>query len=153
MTHTYIVTEGQFDAVLLEKLIPKNMNRETTFVVRSGGSSALSLARTILAVKRVPVALVVDADTTSESAICERQDLLRSLLNQAAVRVRFEVFLAVPEIETVFFVDRPLLEHLVHQKISDIEWSIAEFQPKKVLTDILHRNSPLAPLGVAELPD
>jgi hypothetical protein len=141
MTQLYLVTEGKFEAKLLERLLPDDLLMGTKFVVGSGSYSALSLARSILAVKRRPVVLVLNADTTNESAVRERIELVHSLLHEAAVDVRFEVFIAVLSIEIVLFQDGTLLEQITHQEISEIEWNIARFQPKKVLTDLLQKHS------------
>jgi hypothetical protein len=108
--------------------------------IPSSNSAALSESTSILVVKRVPVALVVDANTDHENAIYEQQDTLQYLLHQAAVRVPFKVLLAIPSIETIFFQDRTLLEQLIHHQVTDTEWELAKYNPKKSLTYFLGEN-------------
>jgi len=137
MTRAYIVTKGQWDTALLKLLLPENLARDTSFVTGSGSYSAQSIARSILAVKQLPVALVVDANTVNEQAICERRDFLRELLHQAAAGVPCEAFLAIPEIEIVFFHDQTLLERISGEKMTQAQWSTFRFHPKEILLTIL----------------
>ena len=133
MTRAYVVTEGQSDARILKRLLPQAVVEGTEFVVGAGRYSAQSLAATILAVKRRPVALVVDADTEDELAIREQAEFLRELLRQTAAGIPFEVFTAVPEMEAVFFQDKSVVERLIDRKFEDQEWVIAKHQPKRSL--------------------
>lgn len=103
MKKAYLVTEGQTDADILKKLLPGNIVRDTEFVVGAGLYSAQSLARSLLAVKQSPVALVLDAETTDKGAIQEKEEFYREALRQASSSVKFEVFLAEPEVETFFY--------------------------------------------------
>jgi len=98
-----------------------------------GSYAAMSMAATLLPVRKLPVALVLDADTENKSAIREREDFLRSFLRAAAGDVPFEVFLAVPTIEAILFQDRTLVEQFTHRELSDQEWAQARYDPKQVL--------------------
>jgi hypothetical protein len=149
MMRAYVVTEGQVDAEILKGLLPENIVKDTEFVVGSGRYSAQSLARSVLAVRQLPVALVVDADTEDETMIQEQSDFLQESLRQASPGVRFQVFLAVPTIEILLFQDQSLLEELTGRKFSDQEWQIAKLKPKKFLTDLLDTS----PLTLTELLD
>ena len=80
MTLAYIVTEGQFDREILEKLLPKPLLQETAIIAAGGKYAAQSLASTILPIKQLPVALVIDGDTQDEHRIREQADLLNQLL-------------------------------------------------------------------------
>jgi len=103
----------------------------------AGSNSALSSARTLLVAKRLPVAFVVDANTNHQSSIIEREDLLNYSLNQVSPGIPFKVFLAIPEIEIVFLQDKSLLENLAHRNFTDLEWKLAQFQPKEFLSHVL----------------
>jgi len=137
MTRAYVVTEGESDVELLRRLLPEAIVKDTAFVAGSGSYSAQSLATTILAVKRRPVALVVDADTEDGLLVQERLDFLRELLRQTSSGVPFEVFIAVPEMEAVLFENKSALEHLLKQQFYDREWAIAKHSPKDSLTTVL----------------
>jgi len=133
MTRAYVVTEGKSDVVILERCLPEDIVKRVTFVPGMGSYAAMSMAATLLPVKKLPVALVLDADTENESAILEREDFLRSFLRAAAGDVPFEVFLAVPTIEAILFRDRTLVPQLTHRELSDQEWEQARYDPKQVL--------------------
>lgn len=135
MVKIYVVTEGKSDIELLKKVLPKNITRFVVFVVGEGSSSALSLASTIIAVRRQPVALILDADTQDESAIEEKSGLLCALLRKAASGVPFKVLIAKPEIEAIFFQDKSLIERVVKRKLSDAEWQYARFAPYRFFAD------------------
>ena len=59
-------------------------------------------------------------------------------LRQFSKPEHFHVFLAVPEIEIIFFSSRKMIEELINGKITDPQWELAHYHPKKVLRDILH---------------
>jgi hypothetical protein len=135
MTQAYIVTEGKSIAEILKRLLPENILRDTHLI--AGSNSALSSARTILVVKRLPVAFVVDANTNHQSTILEREDLLNYSLRQVSPGIPFEVFLAVPEMEIVFLQDRSFIEKLAHRNFTDLEWKLAQLQPREFLSSVL----------------
>jgi hypothetical protein len=137
MKQVYVITEGQTDLDVLEKLLPELVTKDTGLILTD---SAVSHSRTILTTKRIPVAVVADANTDDEAAIYEQQDTLQYLLQQASARVPFKVLLAIPSIETIFFQDRPLLEQLLNRHLTDTEWQLAQYHPKKSLTYFLGEN-------------
>lgn len=96
MKKAYVITEGPFDAEILKQLLSAKVLRDTEFVVAHGRYGAQSVARTLLATRHIPVALVVDADTTDEARIAEQKDFLEELLRQASSGTRFQVFLIKP---------------------------------------------------------
>jgi len=138
MIQAYVVTEHQFAAKILERLLPKKIAESTCFVTRP--QSAPSSARSIVSAKKRPVALVMDTHTRHELTIWEREDLIRSLA-RSIVGVPFELFFVIPELEIVFFQDRPLLEQLFQRKISDVEWAVGHFQPQNSFSDLLKNGS------------
>jgi hypothetical protein len=134
MPAAYVVTEGKIDAKILKRCLPEGLTKEVYITIGEGWSSAMSLAGSILVVKRRPVALVVDADSEDETAIEERRDFARSFLRRASVDVPFEVFLAVPEFEAILFQNKSVVSHLLARPISDGEFEAAKHRPKKWLT-------------------
>ncbi len=133
----YVVTEGRSDVEILQKLLPNNFVRDIQFVVGSGKYSAQAIAGTILAVKLLPVALVIDAETEDELVIREHSELLHQLLRQASPGIPFKVFTAIPEIEVLFFQNQSLLENIINQKLTGIQWQNAKRHPKEFLRKVL----------------
>jgi hypothetical protein len=139
MRRAYVITEGIFDAEMLKKLLPEDVVHNTEFVVASGRYSAQSLARTLLADRQTPVALVLDADTTDEKKIQEQKDFLEELLRQASSGTKFEVFLVKPEMEILLVEDASVIEHLTHKHYSQSELTLARLRPKSFLTEVLEK--------------
>jgi len=143
MKQAYLVAEGDSGVEILKKFLPRAITRSIEFVAGSNDYYALSKAGAILAVKHLPVALVINTYTLNESTIQEQVDSLRYLLRQAAAGVRFEIFPAVPEIESVFFQDRRFIEKLAKKTFTDMEWNFAKLNPKEALAYLLGNSAPL----------
>jgi hypothetical protein len=124
----YLITEGATDEVILKKLLPAKILTNVQFVIGQGRYSAQSLARSILAARKMPVALVLDADTTQPEAIQEQYDFLHEALGQAAAGTPFGIFLAKPEIE-ILLLEVPQITHGVSKR----ELELAKLHPKKFL--------------------
>jgi hypothetical protein len=139
MKPAYVITEGETEVKILQKLLPQSMEKNIQFVAGSR-DSVDSLSNSILGSKRVPVAIIVDANTDDELLIYEHQDFLHYSLNQVAGRVPFKILFAVPAIETIFFQDQALLEKRVNHKFTPLEWEFAQYHPKKSLTYFLGDN-------------
>ncbi len=137
MKKAYVITNGQSALGILNRLLPDNIVNETEFAFGAFRSSACSLARSVLAVKQRPVVLVVDTDTTDESAIQEQSLLLEELLDYVSPGIRFDVLLAVPKTEMLFLQDQTFVERLANRKFSDTEWEAGRLNPKEFLSDVL----------------
>ena len=148
---TVAVTEGAADAAILVGILGAVMEPETFKVVAAGSrSSAVSLARSYLAVREFPIALVLDADMTDEARIREEELNLTELLAFAGARERFGVFLAVPTIEIVFFPNQAATEEMLGKSMSEDEWEAAQYRPKDVLRKLIGGNHVSVP-PIAEL--
>ena len=134
MTRAYLVTEGDIDLAILKRVLPEAVATPVQFVAGRGLDSARSLARSLLASRHRPVALVVDADTDEQLAVQERVDFLNDYLQQGAGATRFEVFAAVPEIEVLFFEDRAYVEEISQEHFSERTWELAKRHPKDCLS-------------------
>jgi hypothetical protein len=143
MKQAYLVTESKSDAEILKALLPKSIVRFSELVAKSGSYSALSSAATLLAVQHLPVALVINTNMLNELLVQEKVNALRELLRQSAAGVRYEIFPAVPEIETVFFQDRHFIESLADKTFTDMEWQFAKRSPKEALIYLLGNSLPL----------
>ena len=136
MTKAFIVTEGECDHKILKALLPAPITENVEFVAGTWRSSAISIARSILVAKYVPVALVLNTDTTDPSAIQEDRDYLRMSLAEASSGTRFGIFLSVPEIETLFFEDWDFVGQQIgkhKQAFTHFELEYAQLQPRKFL--------------------
>ncbi len=133
MKKAYVIVEGKSDEEILSRLLPENIINQIGFIAAGGRYDIQSFARSLLAVKRVPVAVVVDADTNDETLVQEKIDLIREMLHQVSPNIPFEVFVAVPEIETLFFSATGFIPSFAHQSYSPIELEFAKLQPKRFL--------------------
>lgn len=133
----YVVTEGAADAELLRRMLASAGLPD--FHVSSAGakSSAISLAKSILFRRGVPVAVVLDADTLDERSVAEQETGYYDLLRSASARVPFRIFLAVPALEGILFSDPAALSHIVGKPVSEAALHDAEFQPLRVLQDLV----------------
>lgn len=133
MTQAYVVTEGPRDAAMLKRILPEKIVRVVEILAAGGIDSARALARSLLASRQLPVALVVDADSDDESTIRERLSFHEFYLRQGAAGTPFRVFAAVPEIEALFFEDQAFVEQITQQRFSDKDWEFAKRHPKECL--------------------
>lgn len=133
----YIVTEGEFSATLLAKLLADEVQLDTHIVSASGKSDAQSLARSLVAARRRPVALVLDANTSEDGLVAEQRLVSRELLAMASPGIPIEVFMAVPSIERLFFAEPELLGRLLGHTLSDVERVEGRFAPRAVLGRLL----------------
>jgi hypothetical protein len=117
MTKVYVITEGPLDAAVLRHILPKDLSSSTEFVVASNRYSMQSLARSILATRRLPVAVVLDADTEDDRRIREDEEFLTEALGQASVGAKFGIFIAKPDLTSI------LARHLPISKKMDIKTS------------------------------
>ena len=102
MSSVYLVVEGRSDVDILRRLLPPGVLRRLEFVGGDGKSSAISTARTLLAIGDRPVGLLVDADTTRHSEVVREHQTITELLHRAGHGLKYQVFLAVPDLDYVF---------------------------------------------------
>jgi hypothetical protein len=129
----YVVTAGQLDRRLLEQLVPQNLAAGIVLVTANGYSGAVSMARSLLATRPSPVALVLDADSISPDFVRERSRGLHELLGSVSSGPESEVFLFVPEMEAIFFQAPSLLERVLGLTIPETLAILAEARPKDAL--------------------
>lgn len=156
----YVVTEGPSDADLVEFLLEPEIHErqsaddregiERVRVVPGGGQSgAISLGRSLLALKRQPVALLVDADTNDEERIEEFRDFLIRELRITAGDTPFRVLIAVPVIESILF-QSPSTTEWIREQLGEpvsAEYLLeAKYDPKKLTAKLLEKAFP----GVAK---
>ncbi|HYW22206.1 MAG TPA: hypothetical protein VE956_23410 [Nodularia sp. (in: cyanobacteria)] len=137
MTLAYMIAEGETDIEILQKLLPKNLIQDIQFIAGESSYRARSLATSLLATRKIPVALVIDADTDNESQVFEKQDLINYLSNQASSGTPFQLLLAVPKLEILLLEDKSLIEKIAQRKFNDLEWQFAQSKPKEFLETVL----------------
>ncbi len=142
----HVVAEGKTDTLVLQHLLEPEVPRgdaRVRIIGAGGWSLADSTARTILAVHREPVALVVDADATSPDRVDERRQFLEwSLRSVASSPSLFRVFLFVPQMEALFFegdIPKQLRRHFkpgVRYPLTAEMKLEAKYAPRRVLEEV-----------------
>ena len=93
--------------------------------------------------RRRPLVLVTDADAVEKVAVEQRRQTLEDLVCSATAGVPYKVILAVPEIESWFFVVPEVLERLSGKKLSPEQRELGELRPKEVLRQLFKDPGPL----------
>ncbi len=137
---TYIICEGSFDAQLLKTVLPANLLTDVGVVAVGRVSGVESLARSLVVRRRVPVVIVVDADSVVPELVQQRRKDIEETVESVSINTPVKVVMAVPEMEIIFFQDVSLLSRLLgyipHQDILDR----AVIQPKQALEELIARS-------------
>lgn len=131
MTPKIIVTESEMDKLLWSRIFSGIENIKIT--AGSGYSSALTLASSILTYHKKPVLLLLDADSNDQTDIDERYSFVNSYLDMSTPDAVFKIILFQPELETVFFEDAKVAEHLIGRHLTELELESARLRPKQFL--------------------
>lgn len=100
---TYLVVEGKSDTILMQPLIAAAGLEDVEIVDGGGKSSAMSLGKSIAISRLLPVAVLVDADTTDENALQSQETIFKDLQRYGPKDVNCRLFLAVPTLEDELF--------------------------------------------------
>jgi hypothetical protein len=134
----HVVTEGDWDRLLLERLLADELASKLVQIWNSHGyNAALSTARSLAAVRAVPVGLVLDADTINSEGVADRRSYLEEALGSAAASAPWSVFLAVPELEIIFYDAPGLVEELFGVTLNELQRELARVQPKRELEKLM----------------
>lgn len=136
----YIITEGPFDTQLLQLLIPENLLDKVGIVTADGVSNAISLARSLVVRRQVPVALMIDADSIAPELIQERCQSIEEVVQSVAGNILVKVVAAIPEMEIIFFQDASLLSRIFGFELSEDFLTSANLQPRKALEQLFSRS-------------
>jgi hypothetical protein len=91
----HVVVEGPTDAELFNRLLADLPLAERPRIVVAGGKMrCISVARSILALKREPVVVVVDADSTEPDALDEQRGYLEFEMRAVSTPAAWKVFSA-----------------------------------------------------------
>ncbi|HLM42554.1 MAG TPA: hypothetical protein VK458_01750 [Myxococcaceae bacterium] len=137
-----VVTEEQFDGELIKSLLKARGLERTRVFVGGNRSSAESLASSLMVVKQLPVALLLDAEAHEPSKIESRRRQLEALVGAVTSLAEWKLFLMAPELEILFFRVPGLLESLGLPAPSSEQLKIAEYVPSKVLEEIVASGLP-----------
>jgi len=131
-----IVVEGRHDEALLKRLLDLS-GMDVEIVAAGGRSSALSYARSLLAHRVAPIALVLDSETTERSFERDQERVVNDLLRNIGQASDFKVFFARPELESVFFFDPNALLEVIGSAPSSEILIEARYSPKHALQEWL----------------
>jgi hypothetical protein len=112
MKKVYVFVEGQTDEEFLRRVLPSDLTKETQFVTAGSGARITSLARSFLVRRRIPLAVLMDADSLDPEVIEDRRESTEELIQAAAGGVSVKVVVVVPEIETWFFTVPEVIERV-----------------------------------------
>jgi hypothetical protein len=140
MKLAYMITESDKDVEILQRLLPQNLSQNIKFIAGESSYRARSLASSLLATRKTPVALVLDAHTDNNSQIVERYDLIDYVLNQVSSGISYKIFMAIPQLEIVFLQDKSLIEKIAQRQFNDLEWQLAQSKPKEFLETVFGNN-------------
>jgi hypothetical protein len=97
-----VVVEGKTDALIIKHLLLPTISN-LRFFAANGTLSTVSVARNILVHDAANVLIVADADTRDIHRAKEDMATMRLALRNVAPDQAFDVFLFLPQIESVFF--------------------------------------------------
>jgi hypothetical protein len=129
-----IITEGEADRLILDCLLEAVLPKQEFQTLSAGGrSSAVSLARSVLATQPHNVALVVDADTFDPTEVAVRKRRINEALGEVADPARFLVTIVVPEVEALLFPTADLASQVFGRQISPAEYNEILKHPQQAL--------------------
>lgn len=140
MIKACVIAESQLEIDIVKKLLPNELIEGTKFFA-PGKYDVLSFATTILGAQRIPVVLIVNTRADDKDIVAEKFNDINFLMRQSSPGIPYKVVMAVPEIEIVLLQNRDLIEKIIEQNFTDLEWEFACSHPKRFLTRFLGDNS------------
>lgn len=108
----YIVVEGETDKRAIIETLSLDMDSDITVVVAGGRGAAKTLGNSIAVAKQAPVAIVIDADTTSEEIMRDEELSFQDLVSMLPVSTPPVLFLVKPNLETAILEGDETLDKL-----------------------------------------
>ena len=137
-----IITEGKFDAMVLEKLFEKELFRINFQILPANGySSALSKVKSLLTFRDKEIILLLDTDTIETSEIRQKEDFVNSYININLNKNNFKVFWAKPEFEIIFLNNNKFLIELTKTEINKDLLEFGKSSPKRLLETISRKKT------------
>ncbi|BAZ10413.1 hypothetical protein NIES4071_22280 [Calothrix sp. NIES-4071] len=137
MIQACIITESQSDMDIIKKILSDELLESTKLYAGLGQYDAHSMATTILLADRIPVVLIVDTRADDKDIVVEKFNDINFLMRQSSPGVPYKIVMAVPEIEVVLLQNRDLIEKIIGQHFTDLEWEFACCHPKRFLSRFL----------------
>lgn len=106
-----IVTEGEFDHLLVSKLLVAKGVSGFSIAAGSGSEGAVRVGRKKRLERNAPVLVVVDADTSDDDAADARAEDLTDLLRLGRASSPASVVCVVPQLEVLLFRHPGFLRH------------------------------------------
>jgi hypothetical protein len=131
-----IIVEGRIDAQIIQVILESETELSFDYYVSGGYSSAISMAKTLLLKKQNSTTiLIIDADSTREEEINTRKEFVESYLsNRIELKSNFKLVIFSPELLSIFFHSKELLEKITGISLSDSDFIIGQSSPKKFIT-------------------
>lgn len=136
-TNAYIVVEGVTDREIIKSVIDPALLKNVRIEVAQGKLAAISTARTILKMKRIPTIIITDADSIDIDQIEEIKATYDIMLKQVSENVPYKLLLIKPEIESVFFYNKQHFKRIFQKNIDDNQFILGKYEPKKILSSTL----------------
>lgn len=134
-----IITEGDFDAKVLNKIFADNSN--VKIMAASGYSSAISKARSLMShLPNTRIILLLDTDTLDQREIDEKQDFVSSFMNIRLHENDIKVVWAVPEFEIIFLNNKEFLKAVTSHQLNKDLIEFGKFSPRRALESITQKN-------------
>ncbi len=125
----YVFVEEASDAAVLTRLMPAALAQDVQLVSAQGMGSLASLARSVLATRRKPAAVIVDSYSVAPELIRDRRQNLEDLSWLVASGVPTKVVMAVPELRAIFFHDPHLLPKVLGRELPAEVLIRARYEP------------------------
>jgi hypothetical protein len=127
----YVVTESDFEVEILNRLLPADLTRDVQILAGGGINGVVSIARSLVASRRRPLAMVIDADSPEPEILEMRRQSMEEVVGSVAPNVPIRVIVAVPEFETIFFEAPEVLKRIYKKRFSHSIAEVAELSIRK----------------------
>ena len=131
----YLIVEGEFDKLLLSKILPEHVIDRAQFVVGNGFSSAISLAKSMIFQVEQNLYLFLDTDTDDENKIYDKKKDLMNIFINNNYRNKINFIYIKPEIEILIIENKEVLNEIFNYKYTD-DNIINYKRPRNILKEI-----------------
>jgi hypothetical protein len=129
----HALVESNTAAIFLLKTLREEQANGSVEIRASGPSSSLyAAARTLLAVRSEPVALVLDANSTDPEAEGRRRQTAEEVVGEAAGAAPLRVLVAVPALEALLFL-RPAAVERAFGPVAEDLLELGRLSPRDAL--------------------
>ncbi len=115
----YIVVEGETDKRSVLDFLEIDSDSDISVIVAGGRTAAKTLGNSIAVAKQAPVAIVIDADTTSDERMRDEELEFQDLVSMLPVSTPPVIFLVKPNLETALQSSDEALDKLALFAVDD----------------------------------